>query len=298
MTAGLALLPALIALLAWGFGDFAIQRATRAVGTLAALFFIGAFGAVVLFPFAAPELPALVMNQGALAVLVITVVVTCVTAVIELEGLRRGKLSVVEPVLSFEIVVTMAIGIVALNDRVSLPQGLLAFVVFIGILLTAIHREPRHWWNAWRRRPLLEAGVLLAIISTILMSVTNVFTGVASQATNPVLTIWFIHTSLALFVGIWMAGRGQFALMLRDGIRHWRPVLAESILDNTAWLAYAWAVIALPISITIAITESYIAISSLLGIIWNHERLRRHQYVGAVLSLAAAIALAVSIGSA
>jgi uncharacterized membrane protein len=93
-----------------------------------------------------------------------------------------------------------------------------------------------------------------------------------------------------------MASRGEFFQTLSHTRKHWRPVLAESLLDNVAWIAFAYAVILIPISITIAITESYIALGALLGILLNRERLQRHQYAGIVVTLIAAIILAAISG--
>jgi len=74
--------------------------------------------------------------------------------------------------------------------------------------------------------------------------------------------------------------------------KHWRPIVIQSIFDNLTWVAYAAAVLAIPISITITISESYIALAALLGIIINKARLQRHQYIDITLALIAAIALA------
>ena len=47
MTVEAGILAAFLAFLAWGFGDFAIQRSVRRVGAVPALFFIGIFGLVI-----------------------------------------------------------------------------------------------------------------------------------------------------------------------------------------------------------------------------------------------------------
>ena len=82
--------------------------------------------------------------------------------------------------------------------------------------------------------------------------------------------------------------RGSF----RHARKHWRPIVLQGILDNIAWVSFAAAVLVLPISITIAISESYIALGMLLGIIINKERLQRHQYVGIAVTLIAVVVLA------
>lgn len=292
MTATLGIVAAFLAFLSWGIGDFAIQRSVRAVGTFAALFCITAFGSVILLPLVWNDLHILATPQGR-NIILLTVAVTLVTALVEFEAFRRGKLSVIEPIMSFELVVTAAIGIFVLGEEISPIQALLAFVVFVGIALTVVHHEPRRFWDFWNRRSGLERGVLLGAIGMFLMSATNIVTGLASQRTNPLLAIWGIHFGLAVITFVWMFIRGSLGTMVRQVRRAWKPVLAESIFDNAAWISFAFAVSVIPISITVAITESYIALAALLGIAFNKERLQRHQYIGMLLALGSAITLAV-----
>lgn len=283
---------AFIAFLAWGFGDFSIQRATRSIGTMPALFCIGAFGTVVLLPFAWNGLSLGIADGRIIGLIALTVLITLIAAVFDFEALKRGKISVIEPIMSFELIITVVIGVALLGETVSRTQFLLALTVFLGILLTALRREPRHWWVFWKRAHLLEPGVILTVLGAVAMSFTNIFTGLSSQRTSPVVAIWYIHTSLALIcllVFLWTKTSKKTAAEIRS---HWRPALAESIFDNVAWLAYASAVTLLPISITIAITESYVALAAFLGIAWNRERLQQHQIVGMIIAIAAAIWLA------
>lgn len=55
-TVGIGL--AFVAMLCWGIGDFWIQKSARKVGDVEALFFITAFGALTLSPFAYKNIPA------------------------------------------------------------------------------------------------------------------------------------------------------------------------------------------------------------------------------------------------
>ncbi len=86
-----SILAAFGAMLFWGFGDFFIQRETRKIGDMESLAFIGAIGAIGLFPFVLPELPSLFTMQNAL-LLTFVGIVTFITSVIDLEALKKGKL--------------------------------------------------------------------------------------------------------------------------------------------------------------------------------------------------------------
>lgn len=289
----IGLVAAFVAFLAWGFGDFAIQRSVKAVGAVQALFFIGLFGFVGLLPFVWRDIPLFFSKQNISTLLFFAGIVTFVYAIFFFESLNQGKLSVVEPVMSFELPVTVAIGILVINEKLTSWQLVLILCVFVGLIFTVLRREPRHWWQFFHKRTLLEKGVILAGIATILSGTANVLTGVLSQQSKPLLSIWGISSFFGLMCLIWMLTQHDVKTSFEHAKKHWKPIVMQGLLDNIAWVAYAAAVIVLPISITIAITESYIALAAILGIIINKERLQRHQYVGIAITLIAAVTLAV-----
>ncbi len=290
MTTGI--LAAFLALLCWGFGDFSIQRAVRGVGSTVALFAITALGAVGLLPFVWRELPTLVEQPSVMATLALAAAVMTIAAYFEFRSFRIGKLSVEEPVLSLELVFTMGIGILLLGEHLSSLQLTLAAVVFFGIILTIVEPERRRWWQRHQHGYHLEPGVLLALSGTAFMTLANIFTGLGSKAIgNGVLAIWFTHLLIAFFCLILLVARGTFRHVLTDVRTHWHAVLAESIFDNAAWVAFAVAVTQLPIALTIAITESYIALAAFLGVVVNRERLQTTQYIGMAVTLIAAVVL-------
>lgn len=292
----LGVIAALIAMLSWGFGDFAIQRSVRKVGTPETIFFIGILGMIVLTPIVWDRIPNVTASPRAIEHLFAALLATLFVAIVELEAFERAKLSVVESMMSFELIFTLGIGLLVLNEKILPIQFLLAILVFCGVILTVLRNHPRHWWSFTRKRNLLEKGVLLAVLSAVLMSVTNIYTGLASQLTDPLLTVWFIDTCLAITMFLWIMSHGRLFRLFHHLASFWQIILAASILDNMAWISYATAVKGLPISVTVGITESYVALAAFLGIVWNHEKLQTHQTVGMLAAIGAAITLAVISG--
>lgn len=108
------------------------------------------------------------------------------------------------------------------------------------------------------------------------MTFINIAPGRTSRAAEPIVAVWFIHAGLTIITAIALIVRGGIPDAIRRIRSAWRPVTLETLFDTTAWIAYATAVQTAPISLTIAITESYIALATLLGILVNRERLARH----------------------
>lgn len=292
MTVSVGILAALVALLAWGFGDYFVQRAARGIGSLRSLFFISLFGTLVLAPFGIAGLPTLVGQPQLILLLAVAVVISLFADYTNVEVLKQGKISVIEPVLGLELIFALVIGVAILREHISLSQVLLAIAVFGGIILTSMRNAPHRWWQRRRRPWILERGVVLAVLSALLLALGDIFTGLSSQATNPLMTIWIIQAFITVFILALFVAHGELTDVFRQARKFWSPVLLQSVLDNVAWIGFAYAVTTLPISITVAITESYGALATLLGIFWNKEKLQSHQYAGILLALAAAITLA------
>ncbi len=293
MTPFLGIMAAFGAFITWGVGDFATQRSIRKAGSLETLFYICIFGTAVLLPFVWNRIPGAFSDGHVLSLLLAAGIVGLVSAVINFEAFKQGKLSVVEPVMSSELVFTALIGVVFVGERLSFVQGALMAVVFFGIVLTMVQRQTIAWWQVWRHRPRIERGVLLAAVGAIAMSGYNVYTGLASIATDPLMAVWYTHLIICIILSTWFISRKKVSAVYRTGIIEWRALLFSASFDNVAWILFATAVLALPISVTIGITESYVVLAMLLGIFINKEQVRRHQLVGGIIAVGAAITLAI-----
>lgn len=278
---------ALGALVCWTFGDFFIQRGTRTVGNWKTLFYIGALGSIVLLPFVAREIGATLSNPSNAAILLLLVIVTLFTALFEFEALKRGKIAVVEPVMSLELPITIGLSLALWGERLSATQGILSLVVFIGIMLAVtIHHSHLHY-----HKRIFEKGFILAGIGAVGMALVNFLTGVGSQTTSPLFTIWFLHSTLAIICLFYFLYRGETKSILADIRRYPKTIVALSIFDNLAWISFAYAVRYIPISIATTVSESYIALAVLLGIFVNREKLKPHQFVGIALAIGGVILL-------
>ncbi len=274
-----------IALFSWGFGDFFIQKTTRAIGSWKALFFIGTVGFFGLFPLVRHELTALSGAQFLLLGL-LTIVIFFSTA-FDFEALRQGKIAIVEPILSLELPITVGLSLALAHESISAVQTLLIGVVFIGILLAiTAHHTHLHY-----HKRIFEQGVILAGLGAIGMGLTNFLVGVSSQGISPLVTIWFTHSSLAVVSLLFLIFHGQHGELIADFRKYRSSILAQSTLDNLAWVSFAQATTFIPIAIVTAISESYIALAVLLGLFVNREKLKAHQMLGVAFATIGVIAL-------
>jgi drug/metabolite transporter (DMT)-like permease len=276
---------ALVALLCWGFGDFFIQKTSRKTGIVHALFYITAAGAIILFPFVWPDLKLLTLHNAAL--LLVTGIIIFIVALIEFQALKIGKLAVIEPIMSLELPITVLFASFLGSESLSLIKYVVIAFVFLGIFMTVTPHTGV--LKDYVKR--LERGTLLALISAGGMALFNFMLGYASQHTSPVMAQWSTSLVMALGCLIFMVHTGEINKIFKDFKKAKLSIIAETIFDNGAWLAYAFAVIYIPISIAITVSESYIILAVLLGVLINHERLKSHQYLGVAIAIAAVFLL-------
>lgn len=193
MFTNIGVLAAFGAMICWGIGDFYIQKTTRKLGDIEALLFVGIAGSIILFPFVFKELPFVFSNYNIAMALFFLGFVTLVVSIVNFQALKEGKLSIVEPILEFELPVTIVFSIILLQEKLTLIQLCISAVLFAGILLLSFSK-----FN-FKAKHLLEKGALLAIATAIGMGFLNYLTGSIARQTSPLLAIWSAWTVFALF---------------------------------------------------------------------------------------------------
>ncbi len=279
---------AFTAMLCWGFGDFLIQRSTRAVGDWEALFIVAFIGAVVILPFVATTLPQVLwMHGSALLIFGAACVVLFFAAILDFVALRVGKLAAVEPIWSIEIPASAFLAFILLRERISLWQGLIIALLMLGLFLVSLREKYKI------KKFFVERGVLLALLAGILMGGANFFIGWGSRIADP-LTVNFITDVFLIFAtGAYLLFNGRLWRIFRDFRANIKVLLPTGIIDKAAWVAFAFSMTLAPIAIAVALSESYIIIAVILGLTVNKEKLEKHQKFGLVLAIFSAIILSV-----
>lgn len=276
---------ALLALASWGIGDFLIQRSARKFGDWIALFYITAFASVALLPFVWRDILILIKNHGGLVTLIIASVLMLFAALFDFEALRIGKISVVEPIYAMEVPVTALLALAIIGERLTFPQTVLIGVLLFGIFLisTRSFKDLRHIR--------VERGVWYAIFATVGMGGVNFLFGLGARETSPLLINWFTSVFVALVATGYLLATGGFGKVIDDWKHSKRLIISVSIIDNAAWIAFTYSALYIPIAITTSISESYIVLAAGLGLLFNKEKLRPHQFAGLLMAVVAVIVL-------
>lgn len=274
-----------VAMLCWGIGDFFIQKGTRKVGNIETLFIICLFGSIVLFPFVWRDFGGIFDTADAF-ILFGGALILFVAAILDFEALKIGKLSVVEPIWSLEIPAAAVLAFVVLGETIFAFQTAVIVLLVAGLMLVSFKEK----YSV--KKFLVEKGVFLAFFAAFVMGVANFFIGWGSRISDPLMVNFVINSVIVLLTGIHLLARGHLGKTFKDFRRNAGLFLPMAIADNSAWVAFAFAMSIAPIAIAVALSESYIIVAVLLGLFVNKERLQRHQKFGLVLALLSAVVLA------
>jgi len=282
----LGIIFALSALLCWGFGDFLIQKSARKIGDWESIFIISLSGSIILLPFIFSDINYLLqLNTGEILALILVGISFFLSAIINIEALKKGKLSVIEAVGAIEIPVAGILAFLFLGQYLIPYHWIFVIVLLIGIFLVSL--KPHHF----KRETWIEKGALLALFGGLIMGTTDFMVGYSSKITNPVITVWFFNILMLAISLTYLSTSGRIKHFWKDLKVNKKLMLSIGILDNVAWLSFALATNYLPIVIALVLSESYIILATLLGVTVNKEKLTNYQIVGIILSLFGVIVL-------
>lgn len=278
---------AILALFGWGIGDYLIEKSTRKFGDWGALFYITAFGSVVLLPFVWGGLGELFQSPAEIVILLITSGVMLFAALFDFQALKVGKLSVIEPVNALEVPITVLLATFLLHEGLGLWPTILVAALLVGIFLVAV--------KGWHilKTIYLERGVWLAVIATTAMGVVNILFGVGSRVTDPLMMNWFLSVFIVIVTVLYLLFAKRLGEIVTDWRRDKKLLLAVSFFDNLGWVAFGAGALFAPIALVIGISESYVAFGAILGLTLNKEKLQKHQWAGLVVVIVAVVVLSV-----
>ncbi len=282
----LGIIFAFAAFISWGLGDFFAQKNIRRIGAWQALFIDCCFALFGLLFFVWKDIFLLSMSDVILLTLTSIIVVSA--SLFDFEALKQGKICIVEPIISLEIPLTVALSFTLAHESITLLQTVTIFVVFIGILLAITeHHTHLHY-----HKRIFEKGVMLALVGAIAMALYNFFIGISSREISPLMAIWFTETFTVIICGIYLIFSKQYKGLLSKIKNNGKIILGHGIFDNLGWVAFAYATLFISISVATTISEGYVALAAFLGLVISHEKIKYHQFIGVIFAIVGVIALA------
>ena len=226
MHANIGIALGLVAMICWGFGDFAMQRSIRRLGDWETLFVLTFFGAIIIYPFVGRDVAMLNARVDAsYFILIGTALILMAATLLTFEGFKHGKISVLEPLFSFEIPAASVLAFAVLNDHISWLQAAVIAVLTIGLFLVSFREK------TVSKKMFLEKGVAIFFVGAILTGFADFLLGWGSRTTNPLLATFVLNLIIAALSLIYILIRrqgGDLLANMRSGtklllvMRSWR----------------------------------------------------------------------------
>lgn len=281
----IGILFAIGALFGWAFGDFFIQKTVRKIGNIRALFYITSAGGILILPFIWREIAPAFSDISNWPLIVMACALVMLPTLANFQGLKLGKLSVVMPINGLEIIVSVLLAVLIGQEIYDLKTFIFIGLVLVGLTLTSVVSLDKI------KKMRLENGVGWAIVGAIGLGASNYVIGHASRAFSPLFAIWLTHSAVAIFTGLIMLKTKGYQ-QIKNDLNHFLGLIgAQSFLDNASWISFAYATIYMPIGIATTISEGYLIVAVMLGLLINKEKIKPHQTIGIILALAGIMAL-------
>lgn len=288
ISTGIAL--AFVAMLCWGFGDFLIQKSARKVGDWETLFFVSLIGLIIVAPFFfMRDFMSIFSNWTNLFVMLSAGIIISIAALLDFEALRRGKLSIVEPIWSVEIPAATVLAFIILDENITAVQILLIIGLIASMALVSYRNK------GISGKIFMEKGVFLAFVAAITMGAAQFLIGWSARIVDPISINFFIDFVMLLVTFVYLVFHNRFKSSFQHFKNNAGTMIPMSISDKTAWLAYTVSMTILPIGVATALSESYIIVAVILGLLVNKEKLLTHQKIGLVGSIVSAIVLSLTV---
>jgi len=271
------------AMFGWGVGDFLIQRATRKIGAMETLFYITFASSFLFLPWVISHLS--ILTEKNIIFFITLGAISFVSGYLFMRALKIGKLAVIETITAIELPLTIALGCFFFKETLSRPQIIFILLLFIGVILISVD------FKKINKRDFLEKGSIFALTTAIVVSLVNFLSAFGAKEIDPIMTLWASWVFCGLICGGFIYGQKNNEF-LKKSLSNWRLILAVMIVDTLAWLFYVLATVKNQLSITISISESFIVVALLLGIIFNKEKISRPQFLGAILAISSSIIIA------
>lgn len=260
---------AFIAMLAWGIGDFLIQKTVKKLDIFITLFWTCLFAVLALLPFVYQKLKLLNNNQ--IIFLSFAALIGLIGAYLHLKALKYGKLAIIEAIVGLELIFTIFLAVIFLQEVLLLWQIVLIIGLFFAVSLVSIDFKNLNKLN------IFEKGSLLALIGALFFAGSNFLVSYGAlrviSEIDPLIAIFFPWLLIAFFSFIIILKTKSINELITKSKRNAKLILAMVIVDLIAWLAFLFSVINSSLSLSIAIASSYPVIAAILGIVINKEKI-------------------------
>ncbi|MCX6774067.1 MAG: DMT family transporter [Candidatus Micrarchaeota archaeon] len=276
----LGVLLAFLSAVLWAVSDFIIARIIKKGESPEKVFFysqlIGTIALAIVY-FAFFSNPA-DLTQDLIIMLLVAGFLNVISYLFFYKGIEKGDLSIISPLSSCWVIVTVVLGMLFLNEQVSILEGLGIIICVAGILLTSFRLKDliiAKFMNPYN-------GANFAIMAALSWGILFIFIGMLNSRLGWFLPILIIRAVSLVFASMYM-GATKKSISLNISLL---PVLFFiAVFDAFAFVAYSLAISSSYTVMVAPVAATYPLIVILLARIFLKETLGLGQKIGIGLAL-------------
>ncbi len=204
------------------------------------------------------------------------------------KSLQNGKVGLVIPVSSSRVLISAAVGIAILGEKVSGLQLLMVFVIFVGVFAAVINFKDLANSNIFSFKSGIPYALLAAFFWGITFPLFGTFSAILGAALFSLLSE-FIVTVVSVVQQLLQ--KKSLSLTKKEFKLNWAGLAAIGVLGAFASVFMNTAYATGYYSIVTAVTAASPVVSIIYGIIIFKERLSLQQFIAIVMILIGIVAL-------
>jgi len=277
------LLLSLITMTGWGIMDFLTGIMSRKINAAYGIFltqFIGIFFIIPLFVFATGQKPINLLAPILLGAF------NFLGWWIFMYATKVGNIAIVAPIGRIDFLFTSLLGIVFLQEKITITKILAMTIVFVGLLFLSVDWESIKKLN----KTIVFRGVIPAILAALDVGITLFFLAPISRENGWYYTSLIMRSSVAITALLFLLVTNRSVLKTTQKIP-WKIIFGIAIADVVGFCIYNYTVTFAEVSYVVVITSAASMVSVLLAFYFLKERLRLIQLVGVITIILGIIGL-------
>ena len=286
MALSLGIIFGIVAMLAWGIGDFFVAKAVRKSSVFKAFIWAQIVGLtlflfVFLFLFEFP-----IISFTSLIMLLIAGILGLVPLLAYYKGLQIGTVSIISPIAASYAVIPIIYSLIFLNEKLTVLQTAGVILAILGAILTSFKFHDL----IKLRLKNLATGVEYGLIAMVGWGVFFIFIDSLVSEFGWFLPVFLIKALVVFYVLVYSGIAKKNISFPKNVILF---VILIGVLESIGFLALGGSVFLENISLVAPVTSVYPAVTIILARIFFKEILELNQKLGVISVLVGLVVLAI-----
>lgn len=199
-----------------------------------------------------------------------------------MQGLSKGKLSIVSPVTATYPILGVALALLFLGETITQLQATAIFLLIIGSISISIQKDG----NKIKKS---DSGIWYAFAASIGFGISLFFFSIAVAAVGAITMVLLNRVINVVIMSGYFGAKKHIPKISKRGLK---MVSIASVFDNTAFVLLSLSFASTFASVAIPISAAFPSVAVILAAIFLRERLRKYQYAAIALIIFGLILIA------